>query len=126
MTISNTLGGKRILIVEDDTFIGDDLQLELQKLGALVIGPVRDDQEAMALLDTIDMIDAAVLNIGLKGEPSFLVAARLADALVPYVFSSGHLREIVPAAFAAVPFFSKPADPKKIAEALSSRSDGGV
>jgi CheY-like chemotaxis protein len=115
---ANTLVGKRILVVEDDAFIADDLQAELAKLGAEIVGPASSDDEAIGLVRTSARLDAAVLNIGLRDAPSFDLARVLLATGVPFVFASGHVRDVVPYDLVAVPFFRKPADPAEIAFTL--------
>ncbi|HEX2526357.1 MAG TPA: hypothetical protein VHL31_08640 [Geminicoccus sp.] len=49
---------RRILVVEDEYILADDLQHELEKLGVLVIGPVPTVTMALRLLDATSVLDA--------------------------------------------------------------------
>ena len=44
------LGGVRVLVVEDEYFIAQDLRSSLEAAGASVVGPVGDVAAGMALL----------------------------------------------------------------------------
>jgi CheY-like chemotaxis protein len=49
----------RILVVEDEYMIADDMQHELEKLGVLVIGPAPTVAIALRLLDATPVLDGA-------------------------------------------------------------------
>ena len=58
-----SLSGRRVLVVEDEYFIAiaDDIARALGRLGAEVVGPVPDRDEALALLSSGERVDLAVL-----------------------------------------------------------------
>ena len=56
------LAGCRILVVEDEYFLANDLEKVLRENGALVIGPIGERAEAMTLIDN-DGFDVAVIDI---------------------------------------------------------------
>ena len=60
-----SLSGRRILVVEDEFFVADDLVQALTRLGAEVLGPVATREEAFELLSTGERIDLAVLDLSL-------------------------------------------------------------
>ena len=80
--------GKRILIVEDEFFIGVTAREMLEELGAIVIGPVATVSEALRLA-AADM-DLALLDVNLHGHSSLIVAAKLAERNIPIVFATGY------------------------------------
>ena len=49
-TETGALAYRRVLIVEDEYFLADDLAQALRRLGAEVIGPVPTQAQALALL----------------------------------------------------------------------------
>src|SRR3954470_19376355 len=67
------LAGRRVLVVEDEYFIVDDLVRALRRLGAKVVGPAPDRDEALALLSAGERID---LDVNLRCEQLFHVAMR--------------------------------------------------
>src|SRR5262245_59848231 len=44
-------GRRRVLIVEDDTFVGLGLRAQLEKLGHMVVGQASDSSQATAMYD---------------------------------------------------------------------------
>lgn len=99
--------GLRILIVEDDAFIGAEVGGVLQEQGAEVVGPVGTVRQALAILDRT-AVDFAVLDINLGNETSEAVAHRLGETGVPFCVITGYADHQRPAVFAAAPCLSKP------------------
>ena len=62
------LGGRRLLVVEDDYLVAMDLADELTDHGAEVVGPAGSVKEALALVAATPAIDGAVLDINLRDE----------------------------------------------------------
>ncbi len=85
------LSGRRILVVEDEYLIAIEMERWLQEAGAEVAGPVPDTERALALIET-EALDAAVLDVHLNGEPAYVVADRLTERGVPYLFATGEVR----------------------------------
>jgi len=113
--------GCRVLVVEDEYFIADDIAHALSTLGAEVVGPVPTRADALACLGDSSgegRIDAAVLDINLRGETCFPVADALATRGVPFVFATGYDQEMVPGAYGHVPRWEKPFDPEALVRAL--------
>jgi CheY-like chemotaxis protein len=85
----SALQRKRVLIVEDEFFIGAAAREMLEELGAIVIGPAATVSEALALAATED-IDVALLDVNLYGHSSVIVAAKLDARQIPMVFATGY------------------------------------
>ena len=85
------LSGRRILVVEDEYLIAIEIERWLLEAGAEVAGPVPDAERALALIET-GPLDAAVLDIHLNCEPVYIVADRLTERGVPYLFATGEVR----------------------------------
>lgn len=83
------LRGQRILVVEDNFLIADEVCDALRSCGCVVIGPAAGLESAMALARE-EAIDAALLDINLRGERCFAVADLLRGRSVPFVFLSGY------------------------------------
>lgn len=60
--------GRRILAVEDEYFLADELDRELKAAGAAVLGPVSSVAAALEALASDRTPDAAVLGVNLGGE----------------------------------------------------------
>ena len=113
-----SLSGRRVLVVEDEFFLADDLAQAVAQLGAEVIGPVPTRKEALALLAAAGKVDLAVLDINLEDEAVFPVADVLAEQGVPFLFATGYDQASIPARYQHVPRWEKPFDPQSLAQVL--------
>jgi two-component SAPR family response regulator len=118
--------GIRLLIVEDEYFLAQDLAYHFQSLGAEVLGPAGTVRDALLLLKSAD-VEAAILDINLRGERVYPVADVLHRKHVPFVFASGYGGELEPSAYADVPRCIKPVDytilAKKLADQICGLND---
>lgn len=101
------LQGKRILVVEDEYFIASDLKRAFQKAEAVVVGPVGDVGQALALVAE-QAIDVAVLDVNLEGTNSYPIADRLSERAVPCLFLTGYDGWSLPEAYRDTPRLAKP------------------
>ncbi len=113
----NALGGKRILVVEDDYFIAKGLVRDLGRAGAAVIGPVPTVAEALAAI-AAEVPDAAVVDVNLRGEMAYPVVDALAKRGVPFAFATGYSPGALPSRYADVPHCDKPVELGELAAAL--------
>ena len=114
----NQLQGRRILIVEDEYFVADDLATDLRRHGAEVIGPVGTVADALALVQSTPDLDGAVLDINLHGVMSYPVAALLTAAGTPFLFATGYDAWTVDDAYRGVVRHEKPVRPGDVIAAL--------
>ena len=112
------LSGCRILVVEDEYFLADDLAQAIAQLGAEVLGPVPTRDEALDLLATAGPIDLAVLDINLEDKAVYPVADLLIAQGVPFLFATGYGEAAVPTRYQHVPRWEKPFSPETLAHAL--------
>jgi CheY-like chemotaxis protein len=117
-TLAQLLRGRRILVVEDDYMLADDLREDLESAGAEVLGPVATVEDALALLAREDRLDGAVLDVNLAGEAVYPVADALLARGVQFAFATGYDGWSLPAAYAGIPRFEKPLDPLAVVRAL--------
>lgn len=119
---NQALAGQRVLVVEDEFFIADDLAQALRQQGAEVIGPVARLGEALTVISTGGSIDFAVLDVNLDGDPAFPAGDALRALHVPFMFATGYDRHFIPARFQDVPYWEKPFDAGSLARALGGMS----
>lgn len=112
------LTGRRILLVEDEFFIAEDMACQLEAGGAEVIGPVASVDAAIELIEQTERIDGAVVDVNLQGVMSWPVADALLRRGVPFVFATGYDRAAFPARYAEIAHCEKPVDPHKAGRAL--------
>lgn len=107
----------RILVVEDEYYLGVDLAEALRARGAEVIGPAATLDEAMRAVES-RWIDRAVLDINLSGEMSYAIADRLDSAGIPYVIATGYSADSLPERFRGKPRLGKPFRPEALTAML--------
>lgn len=112
------LRDRRILVVEDEYMLADDLRAELDEAGAVVVGPAGTVEDAMALIGSGEPIDGAVLDVNLRGEPVFPAADLLAERGVPFLFTTGYDQSAIPERFERVPRCEKPIDMARVAREI--------
>lgn len=117
------LQGLRLLIVEDEYIVAEELRRRLGEAGATVLGPVPSVAGALALVGGSG-IDGAVLDVNLGAEHAFALADELLRRQLPFVFLTGYTRVNVPPRFSGVPLLEKPMDLDSLADALLRARDG--
>ena len=117
---SDTLSGQRVLLVEDDYCIADEMRRILSSRGAEILGPVATVERALALLASNPAIDAAVLDVNLRDVMVFPVADALTTRGVPYIFATGYDGAVIPARYAHVQRCEKPVESRALVRALSA------
>ena len=121
-TWPSLLYGRRVLVVEDEYFQADDMARLLRGLGAEVVGPVGEIQDALELIDAGKQVDMAVLDINLKGEMIYPAADKLRSRAIPFIFTSGYDRGPIPDQYRDVLLLEKPIDDGAIGRALRELS----
>lgn len=112
-------GGLRVLIVEDEYFIAEDIARAAAALGGEVVGPAPDIAMGLELLDSGTEIDVAVLDINLRGHEVFELADKLMSRDIPFVFATGYDAGAIPERFRLTPLWEKPFDAAELAAALT-------
>jgi CheY-like chemotaxis protein len=102
------LAGRRIMLVEDDYLVADDLAAHLREAGGEVIGPASSLPAAMRLACESERIDAALLDIDLNGVAVFPLAAELRARGVPLLFLTGFGMSSIPHEFIDIERCQKP------------------
>ena len=116
MSLNRPLAGCRVLVVEDEYFIGDDLLEFLTAAGATVIGPVPRLDQALDQVRN-DVFEVVILDINLRGEMSFPIADEMRRQNIPFVFVTGYHKEAIPKCFADVERWEKPFNMEYFVEA---------
>ncbi|MBX4885370.1 response regulator [Rhizobium bangladeshense] len=80
-------GETKVLVVEDEFFIADELRRKLTAAGLLVLGPVSSNEGALDLLEQ-QRPAIAVLDIHIGGTRVNPVAAKLRQLNVPFVLAT--------------------------------------
>ena len=104
------LKDRRILVIEDEFFMADELRQKLEAAGALVIGPAPSVERALALIKDEITIEAALLDVNLGGDMSYPVAEALIVRSVPFVFTTGYDESVLAEHYALMPRCQKPTE----------------
>ncbi len=113
-----TLRGCRILVVEDEYMLADELRTELCDAGAVVLGPAGTVGDALDMISRQSHIDGVILDVNLRGEMAFSAADLLVERNVPFVFTTGYDASAIPSRFEHVVRCEKPISLVKILRAI--------
>ena len=121
---SASLAGTRILIVEDDYFIANEIATVLRDHGAQVLGPVPDAARSRELT-TNALPHCVLLDINLKGQLAFELAEEYIGRGVPAIFTTGYDSSFLPPSLQGVPCLQKPVETHDLIRAVRNAVDGG-
>lgn len=111
------LSGKRVLVVEDEYYIADDVRRVLAGAGAEVVGPFSTLENAIAAVDQ-GAFDCAVIDLNLHGNSAIPIAEQLARNGKSFAFATGYGSDAVPEPFKQVPRLEKPFDPPALIQLI--------
>ena len=94
-----TLQNCRILVVEDEYMLADELRTELADAGAVVLGPVGSLEEAVNLISEEQDVDGAILDVNLRGEKVYPAADQFLERGTSFVFATGYDQSAIPSRF---------------------------
>ena len=107
-SVPGPLHGARVLIVEDDFIVAQSLEFLLATCGCEVIGIAPTAHDALGLI-AARPVDAAVLDIHLRGGSVAPLAEVLAARHTPFVFVTGYADlDMLPEALRGHPRLDKP------------------
>ena len=109
--------GWRVLIVEDEFLLADDLAKAFRKADIDIVGPTPSRSQALALIAQKN-VTTAVLDISLDGDNVYEVADALIERDVPILFVTGYDRSDIPSRYAEVPICQKPIGADAVIAAL--------
>ena len=101
------LAGRRILVVEDSPVVGPFTVDVLADLGCEVVGPAPNMAAARAVLEESGL-DAALMDVHIRGEKVFPLCEMLQARDIPFVFTSGYADWHMPEKWNDRPRLQKP------------------
>lgn len=116
-----SLQGARVLVVEDEYYIADDLRRTLHTAGARVVGPCSTLAKANDAIDTGEF-DCAVIDLNLHGESAVPIADRLLREGRSFAIATGYGSDVIPSTLKGVPRIEKPFDPPALLEVIKQLS----
>ena len=118
-TANEMLRGLRVLVVEDDYYIADEICGALRGGGAEIVGPSPDIAHGLQLVQS-ERIDCAVLDINLHGDLAFRLADELQRRGTPSIFATGYDSSVLPSEFNAHIRLEKPVNLSALLQAVQS------
>lgn len=117
-----SIGGP-VLLLEDNMVIALSTEDVLLSLGATRVTMLASAHEALEAIAS-DPPKVAVLDVNLGEETSFVVAARLRELGIPFVFATGYGEStVVPEGMGNVPVLKKPYASEQVTRALAAVLD---
>jgi DNA-binding response OmpR family regulator len=114
------LVGYRLLVVEDDYFVAEDLCATLRDNGAVVLGPAPSISSARSLAGALRP-DCVLLDINLDGEHAFELARELQGRGMRTVFTTGYDASFVPLGLRDTVCLQKPIDANALVRSIREK-----
>ena len=97
----------RVMIVEDEFIIADEIAMIVEGAGHAVIGPVASVEDASAMLAS-ERPDFAIIDANLRGQSSSPLARSLAGMEIPFCICTGYRIDDLKPTFGDVAVIQKP------------------
>jgi len=110
----------RILVVEDEYIVAFDICAELESLGYQPVGPAGTVEQAILLAETEEILHGAVLDVNVNGREVFPVADLLTLRKVPFIFSTGYDKTMLPLQYQGFAKIEKPVAMAELGDFLKS------
>jgi CheY-like chemotaxis protein len=110
--------GRRILVVEDSPVVADASTEVLEDLGCMVVGPAANMATALQLAEQ-EAIDAAIVDINIRGDKAFGVLRILERRGIPFLLTSGYAAWTLPDEWADRPRLAKPYSDNMLRQSLA-------
>lgn len=108
-----------VLVVEDEYLLAAELVSAMADHGARLLGPCASESVALEMLQTATRVDGAVVDVNLRGVQAFGLADALLVRHIPFIFTTGYERAVLPRRFHQVPRCVKPLRASAVAHALN-------
>jgi len=85
----------RVLVIEDESLVGMEIECVIEELGHEVVGPIAELDEALDVAAN-EALCCAILDINIRGGHSYPVADILRERGLPVLLMSGYDRQTLP------------------------------
>ena len=120
MADARSLEGARVLVVEDEFLIADDLARALRDVGAIPVGPVATIDEAEEIVRR-QALDAAIVDLNLRGRMASDFARRLVSTGLPCLIVSGYDGAGLSESISGIARLEKPVSATVVIETLADQ-----
>ena len=111
------LSGRRVLVVEDSPVVAAAAEDMLSDMGCVVVGPATTMAAALEMAGE-EQLDAAVVDVNIRGGKAFPVLRILRDRSIPFLLTSGYADWTMPKEWQDQPRLAKPYTPNQLRESL--------
>ena len=115
---NSALKDRRILLIEDSPVVGPFTADLLADLVCEVVGPAPNMAAARELIESEQRIDAALVDVHIRGDVVFPLCETLVAKGVPFVLTSGYAGWQMPEKWQDRPRLTKPYTIDQVEEAL--------
>ena len=112
----------RVLIVEDEPLVAENLRDDLVEAGFEVVGVAARVESALKLIEGTGF-DVAIIDANLAGTSAAPAAAALSARSLPFMVLSGYAREQLQREFSDAVYIQKPYRIRKLIDDLNSLLD---
>jgi DNA-binding NtrC family response regulator len=111
----DTLSGYRVLVVEDEAVVAEDISATIREAEGVVIGPCASTRETRDLLKGNCVVDVAVLDVNVSdGSITPVLEALHARRVPTLIYTGGALPEDVGRRHSDLTVLSKPVQPARL------------
>lgn len=118
-TSSATYRGLRVFVVEDEALVAMNLEMILEDLGCVVIGPAMRFDRAEEMIEDKVEAKVAILDVNLGGKEVFPLAERLSAQGIAVILATGYDQSGIADAWHNAPILQKPYTSEDVARGLS-------
>lgn len=97
----------KVLIIEDDYLIAEDLRMTCEEAHCLVIGPARNEADALFIVHN-EIPDIAIVDLNLGEGMTTRVPDVLRQHNIPFCIATAFDRDSIPEGLGDVPYLQKP------------------
>lgn len=123
MSLSRPL---RVILVEDEALISMIIEEMIGDLGCTTVGPAATLDGALELVGATADADCALLDINLRGAPSWPIADALKAKGIPFAFVSGYGQGGLDSQYRDETVLAKPIDTAQLEAWLAGIASGGA
>ena len=119
------LDNRRVLIVEDQYLIADEMRRTVLALGGHPVGPCASVASARTQIAGKD-IDLGLLDVSLRDEDVFPLADELSERQIPIIFATGYDQWMIPRRFGGSRWLQKPVSREALEALLREQPPGAA
>lgn len=109
----------KVLVVEDQFLVAEDMRRSVMELGGEVVGPFPKLSKARDAIRE-QRIDLALLDVQLQRDDVFPLVDELVQRKVPFIFATGYDEWVLPSTHRDHPRLEKPVSVEALREALTA------